>query len=389
MPINRLRARRLPMPLSSPTAPDATAPTGRHLPVDALRGIAVLLVLGRHLDLPANGLPGVVAGALAAWQRIGWIGVDLFFVLSGFLVGGLLFHEHRRHGDVQAWRFLARRGCKIYPGFVALLLYSAWFAAPQPTSAWWHEALFVQNYLTPRIWNHTWSLAVEEHFYIGLALVLAMATRRRRGTADLRRTPHAIAGLCGLALAMRCATWCWQPADHLLFPTHLRLDALGLGVGIAYAWHQHRERTMQWTRDHRFALRVVAAVLLVPCCTLCIEGNAFLNTVGLTANAAAFGAVLLLTLARPDGAASAATESAARIGRDSYSIYLWHMPIAELVRWHVTPWADPMPALACYLVGSIAIGLLAARIIERPFLAWRDRRLPHRAPSGLLTSCRS
>src|SRR5262249_60135649 len=104
-------------------------------------------------------------------HRIGWMGVDLFFVLSGFLVSGVLFREYQRHQGLQVGRFLARRGFKIYPGFYLLLL-ATWAmgasAGPRgaiTTPQLLREAFYLQSYV-PGFWSHTWSLAVEEHFYL-------------------------------------------------------------------------------------------------------------------------------------------------------------------------------------------------------------------------------
>ena len=85
----------------------------------------MLLVLGRHYaPLTLDGVAPAIATVALRWGQVGWIGVDLFFGLSGFLVSGLLFTEYRRHGRVEAGRFLVRRGFKIYPAFWMLLLVS-------------------------------------------------------------------------------------------------------------------------------------------------------------------------------------------------------------------------------------------------------------------------
>src|SRR5580700_3805244 len=90
--------------------------------LDSLRAVAILLVVGGHMphiDLP-NG--DVLLGLITHyWQEGGWIGVDLFFVLSGFLIGGLLFREYRQYGAISFGRFFIRRGLKIYPPFFAMI----------------------------------------------------------------------------------------------------------------------------------------------------------------------------------------------------------------------------------------------------------------------------
>src|SRR5262249_23529139 len=139
--------------------------------------IAVLLVLGRHF-YPSKGVNPI----LLTWQRGGWIGVDLFFVLSGFLVSGLLFDEHLRQKKLSINTFLLRRGLKIYPAFWVLIIVTIFVNStqnlPTPTKGLIGELLFLQNYLAA-LWNHTWSLAVEEHFYLGLALLLFLLHKKR------------------------------------------------------------------------------------------------------------------------------------------------------------------------------------------------------------------
>ena len=86
---------------------------------DVLRGIAVILVLGRQMAAPAPDVSGLLKHGANLWIQVGWTGVDLFFVLSGFLVSGLLFTEYQRHGSVDVVRFLVRRGFKIYPDAIS------------------------------------------------------------------------------------------------------------------------------------------------------------------------------------------------------------------------------------------------------------------------------
>src|SRR5882762_10148526 len=130
--------------------------------LDVLRAFAILLVLGSHKE------------TASIWMKTGWVGVDLFFVLSGFLVSGLLFSEYQKVGKLRIKRFLIRRGLKIYPPFYTLLLATVCLVAVLgnnsiPGKVLLSEGLFVQNY-GPAFWGHTWSLAVEEHFYLLLAL---------------------------------------------------------------------------------------------------------------------------------------------------------------------------------------------------------------------------
>src|SRR5262245_18590909 len=122
--------------------------------LDVLRGLAVLLVLCRHI--PIVLLPGLgIDSFLRVLQRGGWAGVDRFFVLSGYLVCGLLFDEYRKHGGVDPVRFLIRRGFRIYPAYYAMIAFSVamswkWVKAQNVLV----ETLFLQGYLQDlQMWN--------------------------------------------------------------------------------------------------------------------------------------------------------------------------------------------------------------------------------------------
>ena len=160
----------------------------RRLPfLDILRALAILLVLGRHIPWSWTEGTDLLSASLVIWQRGGWIGVDLFFVLSGFLVSGLLFREYEAFGSVQAGRFLVRRGLKLYPAFWAFLATSLIVLSWQGSTLRWGsivaELLFVQNYFEG-VWIHTWTLAVEEHFYLLLTLFVMAAIERRPAGSD-------------------------------------------------------------------------------------------------------------------------------------------------------------------------------------------------------------
>src|SRR5262245_20229087 len=188
--------------------------------LDVVRAVAVLLVVIHHLE------PAPTTGVLAFFHRGGWMGVDFFFVLSGFLVSGLLFRDYQQTGRVRAGRFLLRRGLKIYPAFwVFMLMTAAVFGSRISLGAYLTELAFVQNY-HPAIWQHTWSIAVEEHFYLLLTFVFVWLSRRRADD-PFTSLPRVIIGLCVVTLAMRTSTvlslWPDLRVAQYLFPTHLRI----------------------------------------------------------------------------------------------------------------------------------------------------------------------
>ena len=147
--------------------------------LDCLRAVAVLLVLGGHFQPPKPEDTGALVAVLTrTWMYGGWTGVDLFFVLSGFLVSGLLFREYQERGAVRPGRFLIRRGFKIYPAFYTMAI-PILLLAQAPARQVVSELFFVQNYLLPNFFGYTWTLAVEEHFYLLLAAVVWCAVRYR------------------------------------------------------------------------------------------------------------------------------------------------------------------------------------------------------------------
>jgi peptidoglycan/LPS O-acetylase OafA/YrhL len=352
----------------------------RHLALDLLRALAVLLVIGRHLE------PGGV-GMLRLWRRGGWVGVDLFFVLSGFLVAGLLLREQQRHGRIDIGRFFLRRGLKIYPAFYVFLAVTLPLAAllgvaptATPVSVV-SECCFLQSYL-PGAWNHTWSLAVEEHFYLLLPLGLALLTARP--SADpLRMLPAiCIAGACTTLVLRVAGAWgrAYEPYAHH-FPTHLRLDALGLGVAVAYYYHFRRDGFERVLRPCRRWLIGGGSLLLAIAFFARVERAAWVYTFGFSVFAVGSALLLcglLLVQLRP----GKLVRGLAAIGAQSYSIYLWHMPVilwgpALLERWAGVR-LEPVAAAGWAVGASVVIGIGMARLVELPVLRWRDRLFPSR-----------
>src|SRR5258708_33207166 len=155
----------------------------RNAGLDLLRLAACLLVIFAHIDVCPLQTNAPLHQLTAFLQRGGWLGVDLFFVLSGFLVSGLFFKEFQASGSVSPGRFLWRRAFKIYPTFwIFILATTVWHIvwmdelesvhsmAELRHQSLWKEVLselwFLQNYARHRLWVHNWTLAIEEPFYL-------------------------------------------------------------------------------------------------------------------------------------------------------------------------------------------------------------------------------
>ncbi len=361
----------------------------RAIGLDILRLLAVVLVLGRHMPSPPETLPTYWASILSIWQRGGWVGVDLFFVLSGFLVSGLLFTEYKLRGHFSIVRFYTRRGWKIYPPF---FFYIAATLGARASIGRTHslppgreiaaELLFLQSYL-PGLWGHTWSLAVEEHFYLLLPLALALLLKLNRGsTSPLRPVLPIAMCVAILEFVLRLVNWWDRPAysnlTHL-YPTHLRLDSLAAGVAVSYAYHFHTSRFVSSLSPWRRQLIGAGILLLTPAFIFSLGTTPFIFTAGFTlfymGSTLLMVGTLLSSISR-----NPFTALLARLGADSYSIYLWHVvvlgwgvPLAE------TLWGAPLSfgvGLSLYCFGSIALGVAMAKIVERPALRLRDHWFP-------------
>lgn len=319
-----------------------------------LRGIAVLLVLLCHYS---------------PFLSFGGFGVDLFFVLSGFLISGLLFQEFKATGTIKVWRFWVRRGFKIYPPFYAFLLLTSlvlWFitgGVPHEVVA---DIFFVQNYF-PHLWMHGWSLAVEEHFYIALPLLLLLLL------AIGRRSPNAfrVIPILSIALSILCVylralasqharTW-----DEMFAPTHLRMDSLFAGVTLGYYAHFDAE---SFAEGRRKLVLVFGLLLTLP---------AFLfpgTVVGVTVAYVAFACVLAWA-ANQSYSGKRLPRALAWVGYYSYSIYLWHG--ATQVFFDVVLRSVPhVIRFPLFIVSTILLGVGMAKLVEVPALKLRNRLFP-------------
>jgi len=342
-----------------------------------LRTLAVVLVLGAHLELPEGAAP-----FLQAWKHGGWVGVDLFFVLSGFLVSGLLFKEHRRTGSLRVTRFLIRRGFKIYPAFwvmigVTIALKLAGHK-PLPGQAVAGELLFLQNYLGG-LWNHTWSLAVEEHFYFGIGIFFGVRALLRP------KDPFGIVPALFVVVALGCQVlrlanlWLFPEYSHRwwLFATHIRIDSLLFGVLLSYL-HAYADLENRLRGVPGWALVTTGCLLLAPAFAFPLEEYKWIPIFGVTLFYLGSGCLLLAAL-RIRTSSNPVLRLGGLFGGASYSMYLWHMPVnfwgTRLVA-ETLGWTGFGAYLGTYLVGALGFGLLMSKLIEWPALRWRDRWFP-------------
>ncbi len=360
----------------------------RNLGLDLLRTLAVILVLGRHMRVTSES-----NSVMRTWYQGGWIGVDLFFVLSGFLISSILFNEHKKNGFVDLKRFLIRRGFKIYPAFwvfIAGSIMMTVYKTDAMVSArnLFGELLFLQNYVGA-MWNHTWSLAVEEHFYIGIAFVFGIM-QWQRPKHDFKYVPKLFLAVTCLCLCFRIVTpvilsdFSWRAN---VFATHIRIDSLFFGVLIAYFCH-FQDGESKISGCPSWMLVFVGCLLLSPAFAFKLESVPWLYTFGFMSFYAGSGFLLLAAL-RLQSSTSWLLTRLGVLGACSYSVYLWHMPVNYLaLYWLSRSTADSRyyVYLLTYLAGSFLVGYCMNRMVEVPALKLRDSWCPPKAVDSICSS---
>ena len=355
----------------------------RNKRLDILRCVAVVTVILHH------------SGESKFFTRAGWTGVDLFFVLSGFLISGLLFSEYRKRNAIDFKRFFIRRGLKIYPAFYVFLLITGIAGQlvlhTHPTLVQYlHEVFFIMNY-QQGFWDHTWTLAVEEQFYIFLPIFLLVISR----FSSERENPFRIVPWAAMVIALFCvisrgvSMYIGTPNFHMTYnASHNRMDALFFGVLIGYLYHFRPtvlENLMSSTAN-RVAMVVVSAGLLSFAYFYGLDSK-FFNTFGFSFIYLGFGGVLLLSLyvhnifsGKLGRLLELAGSAAAFVGVYSYSIYLWHGPagawLPGLIRRTLGFPTGRPGRFAVYFIGSLLIGTMMSKLVEYPILRLRDRILP-------------
>jgi len=370
-----------------------------HIPaLDGVRGLAILLVLCYDcLKLPAGG--SVLGWTMRKISASGWIGVDLFFVLSGFLITGILLDTVGRTGY---WRsFLGRRALRIFPlyfGFLLLVFLLAPFIAQ--ATRWtvlsaalqqvgqdqvWYW-LYAQNWLfawqgawpEERVLNHFWSLAVEEQFYLIWPAVVAVCTRRQLGwTCGI---------CCGIALGLRCLCWAWEwPAVVSYVSTITRMDSLCAGALLALGC-----RTPAWQARWLPLFPRLLPMVLLPLLVInelypLLKSESFgAGTIGHTLIALVF-VLLIGALLQGESVLSGQPVPLLNrlfcwrglriLGKYSYGIYVFHRAIYYgLLQgdWSFLPeslrgWA----IFAATLLGTLLVARLSWELWESRFLAWK------------------
>ncbi len=340
--------------------------------IDALRALAVLAVLAYHANW--EGVPG------------GFLGVDVFLVISGYLITALLLTERASAGQVSLRRFWWRRARRLLPA--VLLVLGFWLAyavvfLPDEVAGLRADALASLSYVTnwylifsdqsyfaafarPSLFRHLWSLAVEEQFYLLWPVVFVA------GLGALGRRRLLVAVAAGIAASTALMWVLFEPGgdpSRVYYGTDTRLAGLLVGAALALVWHPQRLRSQVGRRAPALldGIGVVALVLLVRQFLVVDEFDPSLYRGGFL-HVALLTAVVLAVVAHP----------AARLGRvlgrpallwlglRSYGVYLWHWPVFMVTRPGVDVGLDG-PGLLAVRLGLTALAAeLSYRFVELP-----------------------
>jgi peptidoglycan/LPS O-acetylase OafA/YrhL len=374
--------------------------TPRDPGLDLLRALAILVVMLYHMSSHGFALPAIV-------ER-GWMGVDLFFVLSGYLIGWQLLRQTLRGSRPDWGAFMLGRTLRVLPAYLAVLALYAWVPAFREAEHMRPVGYFLSftvnlfpDYQHSRAYSHAWSLCVEEHFYLLLPLALWLLGRGRgRGIVRVL--------LCAAVLVaggMLLRGWLWRidVAPHLLpggdgrlgviryieaiyNPTWTRLDGLLAGVLLAAL---RTFRPAWWARalaHGRVFLALGAAGVAAA-----IHGEPFSlpgSIVQFPLIACSFACLLLAALSPATGLDRIAVPGSRQLAVLAFSLYLTHRQVYAWLDAGLPDFAETAPAGA-FLVYNAAALLAAAALyaaVERPGLMLRTwllaRRRAQRAPGS-------
>lgn len=366
-----------------------------HIPgLDGIRGIAILAIIVFHVPNAPHGrfLNSIVGHA----ANLGWMGVDLFFVLSGFLITGILIDTRSSEGYFRT--FYARRALRILPVYVVFLCFWMWIAPlvgalPAETaqrlrdSQGWYWSFLINVMIAVRGWTaaaggptHLWSLAVEEQFYLIWPVIVLLAAPRSLPWIAVGCI--VLAELCRLAIVI----WGADPrVNYLLLPT--RMDTLAVGAFLACA-----VRSPQLLRGViRWRMRITCIAILV-LLLIWMYAHA-LDYQRSLVQLVAYPAIALLSgalvLAATQPSSFLATRTLRFFGRYSYGMYVWHWLIVVVLARKTAlleasvglGWSLERYALAVSIViaATTAVALASWYLIEQPILRLK-RYAPYADP---------
>lgn len=343
----------------------------RHGALDGLRATALAAVLLYH------SMPGAVPG--------GFLGVEVFFVLSGYLLTSLLLAEHRRTGTIDRRRYYGRRARRLAPALLALLatlVVIAPFLARDDAHRLagdvyaslggvtnWHLIQDHSSYFAalgrPPLVRHLWSLAVELQFYAVCPLLCGWLARRR----PRRATLALVLGIAGSAAMMAVRFSAGDPS-RAYYGTDTRIGALLSGALLAVVLA--RRTRIRDSRRLDAGAASVASLALVALFVVGDQTARWMYPAGFLAAQLATAALIAVVLRPGPWGRALAAPRLRWLGERSYGIYLWHWPLVAVLRPRIDVSWPPVVAAVVTIALAVALGHASYELLERPFL----RRAP-------------
>jgi peptidoglycan/LPS O-acetylase OafA/YrhL len=366
----------------------------KHAPaLDGVRAIAVAAVLLYH-----GGVP---------WFPGGFLGVDVFFVLSGYLITSLLLAELGEHGHIRLGRFWLRRARRLLPAAFLVIAVSLVVAAVflpgdlarirgDALSSFayvnnWHQILADRSYFAaferPSMLQHLWSLAVEEQFYLLWPLALGLCLSRLGRSGTVRIT---LAGMLASALAMGLLFHRGEDPSRVYFGTDTHASGLLIGALLAFAWPLGRMTARLGPRAvpvlDAAALAATAAIVAAIASWHDYDPQVYRGGIFAVSIASA---VLIAAAAHPASHAGRVLGVAPLrwVGERSYGIYLWHWPVMALTRPELDLDWSRWVLVPLQVAATVGLAAASYRWVEQPVRtgraqravkAWLDRRAPRR-----------
>ena len=356
----------------------------RYLPsIDSLRALAVLAVIIYHVDV--NYLPG------------GFLGVDLFFVLSGYLISSLIIKEYRKTGSINLYNFYLRRARRLLPavyfmitvGIILMVMFNevllkkshldAIFGYIYSSNSWYifHKLDYFDSFGSQSPFKHLWSLAIEEQFYMIFPLLFLLINSKKKGkdgTYKLSKSfLYIVLGLIFVSLITHILLFDINNISRIYFGTDTRAFSLLVGVVGAILYPMDKLNT-KITPQENIVYSVISLISIATLITIMIytsEYNTWLYRGGFLL-VAILGIIIIISSGKQHTvmAKLLSFKPVVFIGKISYSLYLWHFPILVLT----TPVSEIGNPNIFYVILRVILTFIVA-IISYVFVETPIRKL--------------
>ena len=350
----------------------------RYIPaIDGLRAVAVIAVMLYHLGF--------------SWIPGGFLGVDLFFVISGYVITRLLLDSIQRSGGLDLRAFYKARIRRLFPPlvfmiFVTILYIGIWapetmrrFMSDSPFALfggmnWWlvfRHTDYFDTISRPPLLQHTWSLGVEAQFYLVWPLILLLVLRQF-GKAKIPGAALLIAAISGIALLLvsfEVDAANASQVSHVYFGTDTHSIGLFLGAALAVSWvpQNLQEQVNRRAQDFIDGIGVIGFVGLLGVFLLVNESDPTLYKLAFPL-AGVFGCAILTSIVHPASrfAPILSSRVAVWIGERSYAIYLWHWVVFQVTRPAVDLEGSTWALYALRILVVFALADISLRLVELP-----------------------